>query len=235
MVRRIKSRKNKKKLYSPERIPTGIKGLDKLIEGGFLKGSSILVSGGTGTGKTIFCIQFLFKGLENGESCVYITLEEPAEDIRKDALAIGIDFEKYEKNGKFAIVEHNVFESPSIDFFAVDKLKATRVVIDPFSILALSIEDKPTIRRRLYETIRMLRERGVTLVLTSEIPGTGLGGYSRYNVEEFVVDGVIKLKYISVGPQAGRSLLIKKMRRTKHSEEIHPIVIGKGGIKVLSV
>jgi len=43
------------------------------------------------------------------------------------------------------------------------------------------------------------------------------------------------LKYVSIGPQAGRSLLIKKMRRTKHSEEIHPIVIGKGGIKVLSV
>ena len=212
-----------------------IKGLDKLVGGGFLKGSSILICGGTGTGKTIFCLQFLYEGLKNGESGVYITLEESARDIIEDGLSIGIDLREYLKKGKFAIVEHNIFESTAIDFFIVNKIKASRVVIDPFSLLALSIEDKPTIRRRLYETIKMLKEMGVTMVLTSEVVGSSESRFSRYSMEEFVVDGVIKLKFVAVGPQSGRSLLIKKMRRTKHSEEIHPIVIGKGGIRVLNI
>jgi len=215
-----------------ERVKTGIPGLDKLIQGGFVKGSAVLISGGTGTGKTIFCLQYLWEGLKNGEPGIYITLEESSDEIKKDALVFGFDFRSYEKDGKFKIIEKNVFEDPNLEFFDIEKLKAKRVVIDSVSLLSLVIGDKASLRNRLLELIRSLKKRNTTILLTSERVGDNL---SRLGVEEFLVDGVIVLDFTPIGPQAGRSLFIKKMRRTNHSEDIHPIEIGKEGLKVLNI
>lgn len=228
--------KNKLKLIQNnskvERIKTGIPGLDKLIQGGFVKGSANLVCGGTGAGKTIFCLQYLWEGLKNDEPVVYITLEESANEIKKDALVFGWDFEKYEKERKFKIIEKNVFEDTNLDFFGIDELKAKRVVIDSVSLLSLVIEDKASMRNKLFELIKSLKERDVTVLLTSEIIGKSL---SRLGVEEFLVDGVIVLRFTPIGTEAGRSLFIRKMRRTNQSEDIYPIEIGKKGLRVLSV
>ncbi len=218
--------------YKVERVKTGIFGLDKLTQGGFVKGSSVLVSGETGTGKTIFCLQYLWEGLKNDESGVYITLEESAEEIKKDALVFGWDFEKYEKEGKFRIIEKNVFEDTNLEFFEIDELKAKRVVIDSVSLLSLFIEDKSSMRNKMRELIKSLKERGVTVLLTSEIVGEG---FSRLGVEEFLADGIIVLKFTPIGTEAGRSLFIRKMRRTNHFEDMHPIQIGKKGLRILSV
>jgi KaiC/GvpD/RAD55 family RecA-like ATPase len=218
--------------YKPDRVSTGVKGLDELIEGGFLKGSAILIGGGIGTGKTIFCIQYLWEGLKKGESCVYVTLEEGEKDILSDALALGIDLKEYEKKGKFKVVEKNVFEDTNIDFFEVDKLKATRVVIDPFSLLAMTIESKPIVRQRMYETIKLLKQRGVTMVITSEALENG-NRYSRYSVEEFVADGVIKLEMEIIGTDLHRSLNLVKMRKTNIKGGRHTVEIDKGGIKLV--
>ena len=88
-----------------ERIPSGIPGLDELIEGGFLKGSTNLVSGAAGTGKTIFCSQFIWEGLQRGESCMFITLEERPEDIMGDVKRFGWDFDKYIEEKKLLAME----------------------------------------------------------------------------------------------------------------------------------
>ncbi|MCD6274561.1 MAG: hypothetical protein J7J15_00850 [Candidatus Aenigmarchaeota archaeon] len=219
-------------VYTVERIKTGIPGLDKLIQGGFVKGSAILISGGTGAGKTIFCLQYLWEGLKNGEPGIYITLEESSDEIKKDALVFGFDFETYKKKGKFKIIEKNIFEDPDLEFFDIDKLKAKRIVIDSISLLSLIISDQASLRNRLLELIRSLKKRNTTLLLTSERIGDNL---SRLGVEEFLVDGVIVLNFTPIGSQAGRSLFIRKMRRTKHSEDIHPIEIRKRGIRVLNI
>ncbi len=219
-------------VYIVERIKTGIPGLDKLIQGGFVKGSAVLISGGTGAGKTIFCLQYLWEGLKNGEPGIYITLEESSDEIKKDALVFGLDFEKYQKKGKFKIIEKNVFEDPDLEFFDIDKLKVRRIVIDSISLLAIMISDQASLRNRLLELIRSLKKRNATILLTSERVDDNL---SRLGVEEFLVDGVVVLDFTPIGPQAGRSLFIRKMRRTKHSEDIHPIEISKRGIKVLNI
>lgn len=224
--------KSIRKSYKVERVKTGISGLDKLIQGGFVKGSSVLISGETGAGKTLFCLQYLLEGLKNNEPGVYITLEESAEEIKKDALVFGWDFEKYEKKGIFKIIEKNVFEDTNLEFFEIDELKAKRVVIDSISLLSLIIEDKASMRNKLRVLIKSLKERDITVLLTSEIVGEGL---SRLGVEEFLADGVIVLRFTPIGTEAGRSLFVRKMRRTKHSEDIHPIEIRKQGIKVFSV
>src|SRR3989338_940332 len=76
------------------RIKTGIAGLDDYVEG-FLNGSSTLVTGNPGTGKTLFCCQFLAKGLKEGDNCLYLSMDQEADDIMHDAAAIGIDFKEY--------------------------------------------------------------------------------------------------------------------------------------------
>ncbi len=216
-----------------ERIKTGIVGLDKLVKGGFIKGSTMLISGGTGVGKSIFSMQYLWEGLQSGESCVYVTMEETAEDLRQDALVFGWDFEEYEKKGKFKFVEKNILEDTNFEFFDIDKMKASRIVIDSISLLSFVIEDKSSMRGRLKELIKSLKERNLTTLLVSE--SMDEERLSVLGIEEFVADGVIILKYTSVGAQAGRLLFIRKMRRTNHSEKLHPIKIGTQGIRILSV
>ncbi|MGC9310338.1 MAG: RAD55 family ATPase, partial [Candidatus Aenigmatarchaeota archaeon] len=167
------------------------------------------------------------------EKGIYLSFEETAEEIKSDALAFGWDFGHYEKSGRFKIIERNLFENPDIEFFEVDKMKAKRLVIDSISILSLMIADKASLRNHLNTILGTLKKKGVTTLLVSE--GGDGSAYSRLGIEEFIADAVVSLDFVPIGPQSGRSLFISKMRRTKHSENIHPIDIGKNGIKVLSV
>ena len=93
-----------------DRLSTGIPGLDKFLEGGFVKGSTVLLTGGAGTGKTIFCIQFLLEGLRKGERCLYITLEESPEDIINDCARFGWDLASYLDKGLLTIEYKDPFE-----------------------------------------------------------------------------------------------------------------------------
>ena len=88
-----------------ERIPTGVKGLDSLIEGGFPKGSSILYTGPPGTGKTIFAIEYLYRGAaESNEKTLYITFEQQQEDLVEQAKQFGWDLLTLQQGGKFIIM-----------------------------------------------------------------------------------------------------------------------------------
>jgi len=225
---------------STERISTGIPGLDEEMEGGFVKGSVILVTGGTGTGKTTFCGQYLWEGLKKGEAGLYISLEEDPDDIKTDLKRYGFDFEKYEKEGTFKLVYQNPFEVsdlPSAVINAINSVNAKRVVIDPISIVAMYLKDAAVMRKRLFELIRLLKKTGVTAVVTSEILdneiGERVGGsLSRDGVSEFVADSVIVLNLFGIGGGITRSLLIRKMRRTKHGTDIYPIEMGNNGISL---
>ncbi len=130
-----------------ERINSGIIGLDELIEGGFVKGSSILIVGAPGAGKTIFGLQFLLAGLKNGENGIYFTLEERKEDLLKDVERFGWNkiFEDYEKKGKFTIVH---ILPTSIEKIKDEIMKncnlfnPQRVVIDNITLIKLSWEEE---------------------------------------------------------------------------------------------
>ncbi len=218
-----------------ERIKTGIPGLDNLIQGGLPKGSVTLVAGGTGTGKTIFCSQFLWNGLKNGESCIYLTLEEEPDEIKEDALEFGWDFKKYEKKKKLSIeymnpLEGRGFESRVEDL--IEHFKATRVVIDSTSVIGMYSPNNAKVRERLYTLIRILRRSNVTTLLTAEIPEQDKGSLSRFGVEEFVSDGVIVLYYLSIGSGIYRNVEIKKMRRTNQEKGTFPFEITNKGIKI---
>jgi circadian clock protein KaiC len=221
------------------RIESGIPGLDTLIQGGFLPNSVNLVTGETGTGKTIFCAQYLWYGLQKGDTCLYISLEEDPEDIKADAMQFGWDFEKFEKKGLFKIIYHDPAQVNNLGSVVMDEIKrmnVKRLAIDSTSIIGLTIESQSQIRKLLYNIIGTIKRTECTALLTSEIP-EGTKQLTRFGVEEFVVDSVIVLNYLEYAAGGGldRSLIIRKMRRTKHGKEVYPMDITPKGIVIKKV
>src|SRR3989441_12326227 len=86
-----------------ERVASGIPGLDDLIEGGFWPKSTVVILGSSGTGKSTFAVQFLMEGIEQGEQALYVTLEEPPEQIMREADLMGFDLRKYYEKSLFFI------------------------------------------------------------------------------------------------------------------------------------
>ncbi len=220
-----------------ERVETGIPKLDRLVEGGLIKGSVTLVTGGAGTGKTIFCSQFINRGLVKGDTCLYVTLEEPPQDIKADVRNFGWNFEEFSKKRKLFIEYKDPFQMTDIVTPLVERIKENkiqRVVVDSTSLLGLYFKDAFEIRKQLYKLVMALKSTGATSIITAEIPDETVGKLSRFGVEEFVVDGVIKLYGLKIGEGNFRSLQVIKMRRTNHAEDVFPFEFGKGGIAVKS-
>ncbi len=221
------------------RVSTGTSGLDELIEGGIPDGSVTLISGGAGCGKTILSSQYLWDGLQNGENCLFISLEEPVDDIRSDMKVFGWDFEKYEESDNFKITyiqpaagERGFLKK--INQLVLDR-DVDRVVIDSVSIMLGSYGGSEAEKRDImYDLLRTLKKSDATTILTSEIQENEDGSLSRYGVAEFVADGVIVLYYESVGEGTFRNIEVRKMRQTDHTPGTYPMKITDNGIVVES-
>ena len=185
---------------STDRVPTGIDGLDNLIEGGFPRGSLILVAGNPGTGKTVFSAQFLYRGaVDYGENGVYVSFAEGKNSFIDYMRRFGMDFERLEKEGKVKILDMVTVKAESISDILnkiVEEalsLKAKRLVIDSFSTLAQAFQEKIEARIMLHTILgKIVKSAGCTTILIVEIPygqeGMGLG------IEEFVADGILILR-----------------------------------------
>lgn len=239
-----------------ERVPTGIEGLDELIEGGIPRRRTVLVAGATGTGKTIFCSQFIYKGaVEYDEPGILVTLDERPQLIREDMIQFGWDFKKEEEKDMIRIIDatvakvgfpsNEVYSMPmsgfDLDRLLVEILRsakemgAKRVAVDSLPALALRYENEADIRKAVLKLTYALAKSGLTALITTEVP-EGSNTFSKYGVEEYVTDGVIVLSFMPAGGPTLRTLHIRKMRGTNHSPYIHPMEItGERGIVVYPV
>ena len=225
-----------KKVSNFERIPSGIPGLDRLMEGGFLKGSSVLISGGAGTGKTIFCLQYIWEGLERGETCMFITLEEKTGDLIDDVARFGWDLRKYIQSKKLFLEYQDPFQLTDITAPIIEKIKehkVSRVAVDSTGVFGMYYKDPFEVRKQLFKLISGLKESGVTSLLTTELPEDSKT-LARFGVEEFIVDGVIKLEFLGLG-KSSFNLQVRKMRRTNHKKDIYPFDITKNGLIVRQI
>jgi len=234
-----------------ERTTTGIHGLDPLLSGGFIPGRSILVAGSPGTGKTTFGLQFICEGAKAGEPGIILSLEEDPKAWREDMTNFGYNIEKLESQDLVRVVDASLVRIGLVsdERFSITpqefdmnqmltriirearQIGAKRILVDSLPALDILHASKPPeyIRAEILKLNYVLKSNGMTTMMITEIP-EGSKTYSHNGVEEFVVDGVISLHYLSLGSQSGRTLVIRKMRGTHHSEDIHPMefVDGKG-------
>lgn len=231
-----------------ERIKTGIPGFDEILNGGIPKRNVVLLSGGPGTGKSIFGQQYLWNGLQKGEPGILITLEEHPVQVRIIMKQFGWDVRRYENEGLFAIIdaftagigeaakrERYVVRDPTDVGLLIDVLReairdtgAQRVVVDSVSTLYLT---KPSVARSIVLQLKkVLSGMGTTSILVSQVSVTerGFGGPG----VEHAADGIVRLDLDEINGELVRSLIIWKMRGTRHSMRRHPFEITDKGIIV---
>ncbi|MGB6671786.1 MAG: ATPase domain-containing protein [Candidatus Nitrosopolaris sp.] len=218
-----------------ERISTGVPGLDSLIEGGIPKGSTLMVVGNSGSGKTILCSHFLYDGLTaKEEKGLYISFSESKAQFYANIKTLGMDFDKFERQTKFAFLDFASLTKDGIQD-ALEEILATirtinpkRVVLDSFSAISLAFEHQSEARTTIHVLLgKILRSEGITSILVMEIP------YGKENIgsgiEESVVDGIIQLDHRedNVLPII---LRVFKMRGTSINREPHACTISKNGM-----
>lgn len=230
------------------RTKTGIQGLDAALNGGIPTGNIVLISGGAGTGKSTFCLQFCVNGATLfGEKCLYISTEQNRNELYKQAKGFNWDVEGLEQRQLLKIIYFDVTEGDSflekLSTF-VEDFKPTRLVIDSLTTLSDSmlvsgvLEDKgfsmvqiaetinPVPRTEkimaktmLYHLFKKLKQQGLTTLLTTELPEDNKQ-LSADGVSEFIADGVVLLKAINVGGTMSRSMELKKMRYSEVDNSI---------------
>jgi circadian clock protein KaiC len=221
------------------KVSTGISGFDQLAEGGFEKDSINLVAGGSGSGKTIFSVQFLLDALKKGETVLYVTFEEKKEDFYENIRRIGWDLEKAEKTGRFIFLEYSpekvkmmLDEGGGAIESTVLKNKVTRMVVDSITSFSLLFDDEQSRRQAILGFFDIIRKWDVTTLLTVQHSPTNQRDRGLSYVE-FEADSITLLYYVATGGRRRRFIEILKMRGTDHSKDVHIFSIDKRyGVRV---
>ncbi|HVC27667.1 MAG TPA: ATPase domain-containing protein, partial [Nitrososphaerales archaeon] len=203
-----------------DRASAGIGGLDRLITGGFLRNSLVLVTGQPGTGKTILTSQFVYHGATHGEKSIYVSYGENKRQFMSNMKQLGMDFAKLEgEQGTFLFMDFastgsKVGASDSLKLILeqVQRFKAKRLVIDSYNAAMQGFEGSNEARTTLDVVHKVLNEAKCTTLIVSEAP-VGMGT-NKLSLEEFVADGVIFMDniFLEVGQIPRRTLSIRKMR-----------------------
>ncbi|MGH7888444.1 MAG: ATPase domain-containing protein [Candidatus Binatia bacterium] len=216
---------------SGKRIPTGIPELDALIEGGLREGKTYLVVGHPGTGKSVFSLQFLVRGLMEKEKCLYVAIDEKPTDVIEQATSLGWDLAPFIESKEFLILDASAYFSArtgdpakgvDVQRVAADlntyigRMGAARVAIDPVGPLLAA--GNPDQARQLMHALQA--NPNTTNLLTTYSTDKRLRG-----VEEYLVAGTIVLDMELVDGRYQRKLTIEKMRGTALEPAQYPFNI----------
>jgi len=220
------------------RVQTGIPHFDSLIAGGFEKYSTNLLVGNSGSGKSIFAVQFLVEGMKKGENCLFITFEEKKKQFYENMSVVGFDLENFEKKGLFTFLEYSPIKvktmleegGGSVESIILGK-KISRIVIDSITSFALLFEDELSKREAALSLFGMIRNWNCTALLTIEDDPLAGGDFTSRTLE-FEADSIVVLYFIRRKSERERYLEIIKMRGTKHSSKLYKFSISERGLIV---
>ncbi len=231
------------------KMPTGIAGLDLIAGGGLPTGRSTLVTGTSGSAKTVLACQFLIEGIRQADHPgVFVTFEEPPDAICSNVAGFGWDVSHWEKEGKWAFVD----VSPRTDGQpavvtgpfdlsgllvrienAIRRTGARRVAVDSLGGIFTQLGSGSTVRFELFRVIAALKALGVTSLITAE-RSEEYGPISRFGIEEFVTDNVIVLRNTLEGEKRRRTIEILKFRGAPHQKGEFPFTISSAeGVVVI--
>jgi KaiC/GvpD/RAD55 family RecA-like ATPase len=248
-IAHISKLKDKKEKKVSNYLKTGIPGFDELFEKGIPQGNTVLVAGGAGSGKTIFCLQTLAFHAAKGDKCFYMSFEENEERLNQHMTDFGWNPEKLLKSGKLKIERYSPFDiTRSVDaMLAKEKgellieidpviipsgFRPDFIVLDSLTAIASTFTGKEDSYRIYIEQLfRFFEKLGSTVFLiteTKQIPEI----FSTTGVEEFLADGVIVLYNIKRGDIRESAIEVLKMRGEKHQKKIVAMQITNKGIVV---
>jgi circadian clock protein KaiC len=223
---------------SAKRVPSGISRLDTMLEGkGFYCGSTILVSGTAGTGKTSIAASFANATCQLGERCLYFAFEESPNQILRNMNSIGMDLEPFIKKGllKFHAVRSTFYglETHLVQMQKlIDDFKPSSVIIDPITNL-IAAGDENDVKSMLTRLIDYLKTKQITSMFTNLTRNEGL---ERTESEvSSIVDTWILLRDIELGGERNRGIYILKSRGMAHSNQIREFLITSKGIDIIDV
>ena len=221
-----------------QRVATGVQGLDKMLKGGLLPETVVLLRGAPGTGKTSLAFQFLIEGAKQDEPGLFITFEEFPEALYRDAESLGLDLRSLERAGKLHIVFTSPevllksLQNPSSDLYEMLlEADVQRAALDSATHFTRMTSDPFELRNLYTSLINSLRRDGITTLLLSEerridYKRTARGALS------FLVDGIILMRYVEVESQIQRAIAVLKLRGSDHDRRIRHYHIEEGGLVV---
>jgi circadian clock protein KaiC len=227
------------------RVESGIPGFDELCHGGFPEISTVMVSGASGTGKTMFATQTLFHAAALGKRVLYFTFSEPVYKVVNFASNLKFFDLRLIDQGKFKIIDlgpmsakitnKNTAEEIINQIVGVCKtFKPRMVAIDPVTMVGYLARTELNIRQATLALGNALSELGITTLLCSEAP-LSESGYSRFGVEEYMADMIVFLRHEPMfeGASTGMTMEIVKMRGSTHEAAKFHYTIDERGITVI--
>lgn len=222
---------------SPERVSTGIPDLDDMLEGkGYYRGCTVLVSGTAGSGKTTLAAKFAEASCLRGETCLYVGLEESAEQVARNVSSVGVDLKACADKG-FLIhqawrptqygVEMHLLRIHQL----VEKFQPATVVIDPISSL-LSGSSRQQVSSLLVRLIDFLKMRAITAVFTS-LTGAGMAMEATDVGVSSLIDTWIVLRDIESNGERNRGIYVLKSRGMAHSNQLREFVLSSDGVRLV--
>jgi circadian clock protein KaiC len=219
-----------------ERLPTGAQGLDKMVGGGLLAGTTTLIVGMTGSGKTTLALQFALEGVRRGEQTLYVNFQENPAQLRRAITNLGADPDSVRDQGFRLLYASPVelqIDSIVVEIFEAIKSGAIkRLVIDAVGDLAAAASDSQRLHDYLYSLIQHFAARGVTTILTLE-SGEGFTGGVMMNDQRFsyMSDNLIYLAW-SAEKVGHRTIRVVKMRGSGHERDTREFEIGEHGARI---
>lgn len=224
---------------SEERISSGIARLDEMLGGkGFYRGSSLLLSGTAGTGKSSISASFVDAACSRGEQALYISYEESQEQIARNMKSIGIDLQKHYKNGRLGFhTERATTHGLEEHFFLLKEIidinKPEVVVIDPVSNM-LQMGSPEEVKNLLTRMIDLLKSLGITTLVTELITGGNPMEATNTDISS-LMDTWLLLRDIENGGERNRVLHVLKSRGMAHSHQVREFILTDHGIELKDV
>ncbi|MGB9965957.1 ATPase domain-containing protein [Halobacterium hubeiense] len=221
-----------------DRVSTGIEGLDSVLNGGFVPGRAYLARGEPGTGKTIFGYHYLTAGVENGETVLYVNLEESVEDVKANARSVGFDLEGVEflsltpdsevftESQSYSVFGANEVEAGAFNEAIVERIEAldpSRIFIDPITQLRYLSGDDYQFRKQVLALQQFLGEQDATILFTSQATPNNPD-----DDVQFIADGTLDLER----EHATRTVSVPKFRGSSTRSGEHTFRITDDGVRV---
>jgi circadian clock protein KaiC len=221
------------------RLSMGIPELDEMMGGGVPKGDSLLISGSSGTGKSLLATQFIAEGIRRGEPGIVAVFEERPDEYIGRAVSFGLNLETAVEDGMLKMIylrplDLSVDETLHEILAAIRKMNAQRLVIDSLAgfEMALSPGFRTDFRESLYRMIFSLTGIGVTILSTLELNESFTElPFSNFAIS-FLTDDIIRLRYVEIEGELRKILVVVKMRGGNHSKAIREYDITATGVNI---